>query len=51
MQKMLFGKLGVGLHSKVDLQACETIHKLLMHKGLQLKIRVGLENVVDEVKK
>jgi hypothetical protein len=42
MQKKLFGKLGIGLHSKVDLQACETIHKLLVHKRLQLEIRVGL---------
>ncbi len=49
MQKMLFKKLGVGLHSKVDLQACETIHKLLMHEGLQLEIQVGLENVANEV--
>jgi hypothetical protein len=49
MQKILFGKLGVGLHSKVDLQACEIIHKLLMHEGLQLEIQVGLENVADEV--
>ncbi len=49
MQKMLFKKLGVGLHSKVNLQACETIYKLLMHKGLQLEIQVGLESVADEV--
>ncbi len=49
MQKMLFKKLGVGLHSKVNLHACETIYKLLMHKGLQLEIQVGLESVADEV--
>ncbi len=27
-QKMLFEKLGVGLHSDIDLQACEIVHKL-----------------------
>jgi hypothetical protein len=49
MQKMLFEKLGVGQHSKANLQACEIVHKLPMHKGLQSNTPVGLENVVDEV--
>jgi hypothetical protein len=49
VQKMLFEKLGVGLHFKVDLQPCETIHKLLVHEGLQPNILLGLENVADEV--
>jgi hypothetical protein len=36
MQKMLFKKLGVGLHLEVYLQAheIEIVHKSLVHKGL-----------------
>ncbi len=49
MQKMLFEKLGVGQHSKANLQACEIVHKLPMHKGLQADTPIGLENVVDKV--
>jgi hypothetical protein len=46
---MLFEKLGVGLHSEVDLQACEIVHKLIVHERLQPDTPIGLENVTDEV--
>jgi hypothetical protein len=49
MQKTLFERLCVGLHSNIDQQALKPVHKSHVHNGLQLETLVTLENVMGEV--
>ncbi len=49
MQKTLYEILGVSLHSNINQQALEPMHKSLVHDGLQLETLVTLKDVVGEV--